>query len=116
MDVEIGKLSEYIFEQQLIKKGIAVEETLVDRKALKRKFPTLDIDWEHPENISWEYVISRMSTDHLINLIGLVDLFWTFCLSCAEAKKGFSQLKEYQLEYQLLAKLESPSLDKFDPV
>ncbi len=65
MDVEIGNLNEYIFiEQQLVKQGIAVEEILVEWRALKRKLPTLDIDWEHPEKISWEDVISQMSADH----------------------------------------------------
>jgi hypothetical protein len=128
MDVEIGNLNEYIFiKQQFVKQGIAVEEILVQWTALKRKLPTLDIDWEHPENISWEDVISQMSADHFINLIGLVDFLGTFCLSSAEAERGFSQLKvvktdkrsrlqQSPLEDQLLAKLEGPSLDKFDPV
>ena len=128
MDVEIGNLIEYIFiEQQLVKQGIAVEEILAEWRALKRKLPTFDIDWEHPEKISWEDVISQMSADHFINLIGLVDFLGTFCLSSAEAERGFSQLKvvktdkrshlqQSPLEDQLLAKLEGPSLDKFDPV
>jgi hypothetical protein len=128
MDVEIGNLNEYIFiEQQLVKQGIAVEEILAEWRALKRKLPTFDIDWEHPEKISWEDVISQMSADHFINLIGPVDFLGTFCLSSAEAERGFSQLKvvktdkrshlqQSPLEDQLLAKLEGPSFDKFDPV
>jgi hypothetical protein len=110
-----------------VKQIIAVEEILVEWRALKRKLPTLDIDWEHPEKISWEDVISQMSADHFINLIGLVDFLGTFCLSSAEAERGFSQLKvvktnkrsrlqQSPLEDQLLAKLEDPSLDQFDPV
>ena len=58
-------------------------------ESMKGKLATLDIDLEHPEKISWEGVISQMSTDHSINLIGLVDLFGTFCLSSAEAKRDF---------------------------
>ena len=68
-----------------------------------------------------------MSADRFINLIGLVDFLGTFCLSSAEAERSFSQLKvvktdkmsrlqQSPLEDQLLAKLEGPSLDKFDPV
>lgn len=128
MEVEISNFNEYIFiKEQLVKQGIAVAEILVEWRALKRKLPTLDIDWEHPENISWKDVISQMSADRFINLIALVDFLGTFCLSSAEAERGFSQLKvvktdkrsrlqQSPLEDQLLAKLEGPPLDKFDPV
>ena len=49
MDVEVSNLNECIFiKEQLVKQGIAVAEILVEWRALKRKLPALDIDWEHP--------------------------------------------------------------------
>ena len=127
MDVEISNLNEYIFtKEQLVKQGIAVAGIFVEWST-DTKLPALDIDWEHPENISWKDVISQMSADRFINLTALVDFLGTFCLSSAEAERGFSQLKVVKtdessrlqhspLEDQLLAKLEDPPLDKFDPV
>ena len=114
-------------EQQLTKQGIAVEEILVEWKALKRKLPTLDIDWEHPEKMSWRDIIKQVLANDFINLVCLVDFLGTFSLSSAEAERGFSQLKvvktdkrsrlgQSQLEDQLLAKLEGPTLDKFNPI
>ena len=79
--------------EQFVKKGIVVEEILVEWRALKRKLPSLDLDWEHPENLSWENVISQVSADDFFNFISLIDFLGTFCISSAEAERGFSQLK-----------------------
>ena len=55
LDVEVGNINQCIFiEQQLTTQGITVEEILVEWKALKQKLSTLDIDWEHPEKMTWE--------------------------------------------------------------
>ena len=127
MATELSKLKEQPFvNEQFVKQGIVVEEILVEWRALKRKLPSLDLDWEHPENLSWENVISQVSADDFFNFISLIDFLGTF-ISSAEAERGFSQLKvtktdkrsqlqQRPLQDQLLAKLEGPAIANFDPV
>ena len=93
MATELSKLKEQPFvNKQFVKQGIVVEEILVEWRALQRKLPSLDLDWEHPENLSWENVISQVSADDFFNFISLIDFLGTF-ISSAEAERGFSQLK-----------------------
>ena len=127
MATELSKLKEQPFvNEQFVKQGIEVEEILVEWRALKRKLPSLDLDWEHPENLSWENVISLVSADDFFNFISLIDFLGTF-ISSAEAERGFSllkviktdkrsQLQQRPLQDQLLAKLEGPAIANFDPV
>ena len=100
-DAELIKLKEQPFvNEQFVKQGIVVEEILVEWRALKHKLPSLDLGWEHPENLSWENVISQVSADDFFNFISLIDFLGTFCISSAEAKRGFSQLKVIKTDKQ----------------
>ena len=88
LDVEIGNINHCIFiEKQLTKQGIAVEQILVEWKALKRRLPTLDIDWEHPEKLRWEDIIKQVLADDFINLVCLVDFLGTFSLRTCRSRE-----------------------------